>query len=83
MNQFVAYYFKAGKVVAIASMQADPVVTKVSELLRLGLAPSAEEIKAGRVWKIYLKVLFTKMFTLLQDPLTIDTSSLATRPKII
>ena len=49
VNQFVAYYFKAGKVVAIASMQADPVVTKVSELLRLGLTPSAEEIKAGRV----------------------------------
>ncbi|KAI5122548.1 hypothetical protein M0805_005275 [Coniferiporia weirii] len=45
--KFVAYYFKAGKVVAVASMQSDPVVTKCSELMRLGLMPSAEEIKGG------------------------------------
>ena len=31
------------------SMQKDPVVVKASELLRLGLMPSASEIKAGKV----------------------------------
>lgn len=30
-------------------MQRDPVVSKASELLRLGLMPSASEIKAGKV----------------------------------
>ncbi|KAL5485940.1 AIF1 [Sanghuangporus weigelae] len=45
--KFAAYYFKAGKVVAVASMQADPIMTKASELMRLGLMPSAEEIKGG------------------------------------
>ena len=30
-------------------MQADPVVIKASELLRIGLMPSAEEIKKGIV----------------------------------
>ncbi|KAL5504066.1 AIF1 [Sanghuangporus vaninii] len=45
--KFVAYYFKAGKVVAVASMQTDPIMTKASELMRLGLMPSAEEIKGG------------------------------------
>ena len=33
----------------ILSMQADPIVSKSSELLRLGLMPSASEIKAGKV----------------------------------
>ena len=67
--QFVAYYFKAGQVVAVAryihflvteleyainhngiySMQADPLVIKCSELMRLGLMPSAQEIKNGVV----------------------------------
>jgi hypothetical protein len=28
-------------------MQHDPVVSKASELLRLGLMPTAEELKAG------------------------------------
>lgn len=31
------------------SMQADPIVSQCSELLRLGLMPSASEIKAGKV----------------------------------
>ncbi|EJD06730.1 flavo protein [Fomitiporia mediterranea MF3/22] len=44
---FVAYYFKAGKVVAVASMQHDPIVSKASELMRLGVMPSADEIKSG------------------------------------
>ena len=30
-------------------MQADPIVTRVSELMRLGLTPSAEEIRNGVV----------------------------------
>ena len=33
----------------LPSMQNDPVVSKASELLRLGLMPSAESIKAGQV----------------------------------
>ncbi|KAI0349718.1 hypothetical protein OH77DRAFT_1431756 [Trametes cingulata] len=46
--KFIAYYAKDGKIVAMASMQRDPAVTKGSELLRLGLMPSAAEIKAGK-----------------------------------
>ncbi|KAI0749874.1 hypothetical protein C8Q80DRAFT_1313956 [Daedaleopsis nitida] len=46
--KFVAYYAKKDKIVAVASMQRDPVVVKASELLRLGLMPSASEIKAGK-----------------------------------
>ncbi|KAI0648919.1 hypothetical protein C8Q79DRAFT_903656 [Trametes meyenii] len=46
--KFVAYYAKGGKIVAVASMQKDPIVVKASELLRLGLMPSAAEIKAGK-----------------------------------
>jgi NADPH-dependent 2,4-dienoyl-CoA reductase/sulfur reductase-like enzyme/nitrite reductase/ring-hydroxylating ferredoxin subunit len=46
--KFIAYYVKTGKVVAVASMQNDPVVIKASELLRLGLMPSAEELRGGK-----------------------------------
>ncbi|KAJ3486827.1 hypothetical protein NLI96_g3958 [Meripilus lineatus] len=46
--KFVAYYVKQNKVVAVASMQRDPVVSKASELLRLGLMPSPSELKAGK-----------------------------------
>jgi len=45
---FLAYYFKAGKVVATASMGRDPMNTQISELMRLGLMPSAAEIKSGK-----------------------------------
>jgi len=45
--KFVAYYFKRDKVVAVASMQRDPIVTRCSELMRLGKMPSATEIKNG------------------------------------
>ncbi|KZV59680.1 flavo protein [Peniophora sp. CONT] len=45
---FIAYYTKGSEIVAVASMQNDPVVAKASELLRLKLMPSAEEIKAGK-----------------------------------
>ncbi|KAF8150754.1 flavoprotein [Crassisporium funariophilum] len=46
--KFIAYYVKGGKIVAVASMQNDPVVSKASELLRLGLMPSPEEVKDGK-----------------------------------
>ncbi|ESK86596.1 rhodocoxin reductase [Moniliophthora roreri MCA 2997] len=46
--KFIAYYVKQGKIVAVASMQNDPVVSKASELLRLGLMPSPDEIRDGK-----------------------------------
>jgi len=46
-GKFVAYYLKDNKVVAVSSMGNDPVVSKSSELMRLGAMPSAQEIKAG------------------------------------
>ncbi|EPQ52733.1 hypothetical protein GLOTRDRAFT_64447 [Gloeophyllum trabeum ATCC 11539] len=46
--KFIAYYVKGGKIVAVASMQKDPVVSKASELMRLGLMPSPEEVRAGK-----------------------------------
>lgn len=46
--KFIAYYIQGGRVTAVASMQNDPVVSKASELLRLGLMPSVELIKAGQ-----------------------------------
>ncbi|KAF8623679.1 hypothetical protein AX17_007377 [Amanita inopinata Kibby_2008] len=45
--KFIAYYVKQGKIVAVASMQNDPVVSKASELLRLGLMPTPDEVRAG------------------------------------
>lgn len=42
------------------SMQQDPIVSKASELLRLGLMPSAQEIKNGKV-RASMKVLRTHM----------------------
>ncbi len=36
-------------IVRFHSMQKDPLVSKASELLRLGLMPSASEIKGGKV----------------------------------
>lgn len=45
--KFVAYYIKGDKVLAVSSMQSDPVAIKCSELLRLGLMPSASSIKGG------------------------------------
>ncbi|KAI0249164.1 flavoprotein [Lactifluus subvellereus] len=46
--KFIAYYIKGGQVTAVASMQNDPIISKASELLRLGLMPSANSIKAGQ-----------------------------------
>ena len=47
--QFQAYYTKGDKVIAVASMQADPLVSKVSELIRLNKMLSASEIREGKV----------------------------------
>ncbi|KAF5327184.1 hypothetical protein D9619_004398 [Psilocybe cf. subviscida] len=46
--KFIAYYVRSGKVVAVASMQNDPVVSQASELLRLGLMPTPQEIRDGK-----------------------------------
>lgn len=43
---------KNGRVVAVSSMQNDPVVTKAAELLRLDLMPSPEELRGGKVSNI-------------------------------
>jgi NADPH-dependent 2,4-dienoyl-CoA reductase/sulfur reductase-like enzyme len=46
--KFIAYYVKEGKVVAVSSMQNDPVVSKASELLRVGGMPSPDELRNGK-----------------------------------
>ncbi|KAJ8586931.1 hypothetical protein M405DRAFT_882996 [Rhizopogon salebrosus TDB-379] len=46
--KFVAYYVNRGQVVAVASMQNDPVVSKAAELLRLGLMPAPTELREGK-----------------------------------
>ncbi|KZT06056.1 uncharacterized protein LAESUDRAFT_726260 [Laetiporus sulphureus 93-53] len=46
--KFIAYYVKDDKVVAVASMQNDPVVSKASELMRLGMMPSPAELRGGK-----------------------------------
>lgn len=45
----MAYYIKGNQVVALASMGNDPIMSKTSELMRLGLMPTAQEIKSGAV----------------------------------
>jgi hypothetical protein len=45
----VTYQAKNGKVTAVASMQRDPIVAKASELMRLDIMPSLDEIRGGKV----------------------------------
>jgi len=45
--KFVAYYAKGETVVAVASMQMDPIMTKCAELMRRGNMPSKSELKKG------------------------------------
>ncbi|KAF9648828.1 hypothetical protein BDM02DRAFT_3143619 [Thelephora ganbajun] len=45
--KFIAYYVKEGAIVAVASMQNDPIVSRASELMRLGLMPSAQQVRGG------------------------------------
>ncbi len=59
-----------------SSMQNDPIVSKASELLRLGLMPSADAIKAGQVSQL-LKLLLRDSHCYLQSLLDVDASSIA------
>lgn len=45
--KFTAYYCKGETVVAVASMQMDPVMAKSAELMRRGKMPSKSELKDG------------------------------------
>jgi len=45
--KFIAYYVKGDAVVAVASMQNDPVVSRASELMRLGLMPPTQQLQGG------------------------------------
>jgi NADPH-dependent 2,4-dienoyl-CoA reductase/sulfur reductase-like enzyme len=45
--KFVAYYCKGETVVAVGSMQVDPVVSQASELMRRGKMPSKSELQKG------------------------------------
>ncbi|KAJ8062254.1 hypothetical protein OCU04_008802 [Sclerotinia nivalis] len=45
--KFVAYYCKGETVVAVATMQFDPIMTQASELMRRGNMPSKSELKKG------------------------------------
>ncbi|WVN85415.1 uncharacterized protein L203_100561 [Cryptococcus depauperatus CBS 7841] len=46
--KFAVYQAKQGKVTAVATMQRDPIVSKASELMRLNIMPSLEEIRKGK-----------------------------------
>lgn len=52
--KFVAYYFdeKTGKVVAVASMQNDPVVAHARELFAQGKFPGIKEVRLVLVWSV-------------------------------
>ncbi|KAL1961861.1 hypothetical protein VTN77DRAFT_985 [Rasamsonia byssochlamydoides] len=45
--KFAAYYCKGETVVAVATMQTDPVMVKSAELMRRGKMPSKKEIEEG------------------------------------
>ncbi|KAL2419914.1 Apoptosis-inducing factor 1 [Exophiala dermatitidis] len=47
-SKFAAYYAKGDEIVAVASMQMDPVMTKSAELMRHGSMPSKSEIQGGK-----------------------------------
>ena len=46
-GKFVAYYTKGETVVAVGTMQIDPVMTQASELMRRGKMPSKSELQKG------------------------------------
>ncbi|KAK6339007.1 hypothetical protein TWF696_009803 [Orbilia brochopaga] len=46
-NQFAAYYTSGETVVAVATMQKDPLMTQCSELMRHNVMPSKSEIQGG------------------------------------
>jgi len=60
--KFIAYYIKQDKVVAVSSMQNDPVVSKASELLRLGGMPSPDELRNGKdILKVDISTVDAKL----------------------
>lgn len=64
-------------------MQADPLVIKCSELMRLGQMPSAQEIKNGMVSPLQSEqLLVLSNDPLAQDPLTVDISSAQAKAKL-
>ncbi|KAI9635272.1 uncharacterized protein MKK02DRAFT_25715 [Dioszegia hungarica] len=71
-NQFATYQAKNGKITAVASMQKDPYVAKASELIRLGLMPTLDEIRGGKV-SISRPVLLEGMRLTGQNILEINT----------
>ncbi|KAK6905738.1 hypothetical protein I203_106569 [Kwoniella mangroviensis CBS 8507] len=46
--KFATYQAKNGKITAVATMQRDPIVAKASELMRLDIMPSLDEIRNGK-----------------------------------
>lgn len=64
------------------SMQNDPVVGKASELLRLGLMPSLDDIKAGKVHIDAASLKISQTLTRNQDPLSVDISTASTLQKV-
>jgi NADPH-dependent 2,4-dienoyl-CoA reductase/sulfur reductase-like enzyme len=46
-STFAAYYTKGDTVVAVATMQMDPVMSQASELMRRGVMPGKKEIDGG------------------------------------
>ncbi|KAL2913102.1 Apoptosis-inducing factor 1 [Polyrhizophydium stewartii] len=52
---FAAFYFRKGVMVAVCSVAKDPVVSHVSELMRLGKAPTEAQIHGLDVLKLPLK----------------------------
>lgn len=63
-------------------MQNDPVVGKASELLRLGLMPSLDDIKAGKVHIDAPSLEISQELTRYQDPLSVDISTASTLQKV-
>jgi len=60
--KFIAYYAKQGKVIAVSTMQNDPVVSKASELLRLGAMPSPDELRNGKdILEVDISTLASKL----------------------
>ncbi len=45
--KFAAYYTKGDEVVAVASMQTDPVMAQASELMRRGAMPGKKQLQGG------------------------------------
>lgn len=64
----------------MASMGKDPLNSKVSELMRLGAMPTADEIKSGIVSALKRPEGYILMH--LEDPLQIDVSSVQAKQKI-